>query len=69
MSAPRLDSKIDLNSPEAQARTTHNRALTERLRADVARAALGGTVKARERHTARGKLLPRERVERLLDPG
>jgi 3-methylcrotonyl-CoA carboxylase beta subunit len=69
MSAPRLDSKIDLSSPEAVARAAHNRALADRLRADVAKAALGGTDKARDRHTARGKLLPRDRVERLLDPG
>ncbi|WP_424537440.1 carboxyl transferase domain-containing protein [Sphingorhabdus sp.] len=39
------------------------------MRARVAEAALGGNEKSRERHTARGKLLPRERVERLLDPG
>ena len=43
--------------------------LAERLRADVATAALGGNEKARDRHTSRGKLLPRDRVERLLDPG
>ena len=30
---------------------------------------MGGGEKARARHTARGKLLPRERVDRLLDPG
>lgn len=35
----------------------------------MAQAALGGSEQARDRHTARGKLLPRERVERLLDPG
>ena len=69
MSGPRLDSKIDLSSPEAQARAAHNRALAEKLRADVATAAFGGTEKSRDRHTARGKLLPRDRVERLLDPG
>ncbi|WP_293941383.1 carboxyl transferase domain-containing protein, partial [Sphingomonas sp.] len=40
-----------------------------KLRADVAKAALGGTEKSRERHVSRGKLLPRDRVERLLDPG
>ena len=39
------------------------------MRADVAEAALGGPEKHRERHVARGKLLPRDRVERLLDPG
>ena len=69
MSGPRLDSKTDLSSTETQARAAHNRALAEKLRADVATAALGGTEKARDRHTARGKLLPRDRVERLLDPG
>jgi 3-methylcrotonyl-CoA carboxylase beta subunit len=46
-----------------------NRALAEELRARVAAAALGGPEGVRARHTARGKLLPRERVERLLDPG
>ncbi len=69
MSAPTLDSKLDLESPEAKARAAHNRALAEELRAKVAEAALGGSEKSRERHVSRGKLLPRERVERLLDPG
>jgi 3-methylcrotonyl-CoA carboxylase beta subunit len=69
MSAPVLTSKLDLESPEAKARTAHNRALAEELRAKVAEAALGGPEKSRERHAGRGKLLPRERVERLLDPG
>ena len=69
MSAPVLTSKLDLESPEAKARAAHNNALAEELRAKVAKAALGGPEKSRERHTARGKLLPRERVERLLDPG
>ena len=58
-----------IGSDEAKSRAAHNRALAERLRGDVAKAALGGTEKSRERHVARGKLLPRERVERLLDPG
>jgi 3-methylcrotonyl-CoA carboxylase beta subunit len=69
MSAPRLDSKIDLSSDEAKSRAAHNRALAERLCADVAQAAKGGPDKHRERHVSRGKLLPRDRVERLLDPG
>ena len=55
---------------EAFARNAaHNRALADRLRADVARTALGGNARSRERHAARGKLLPRMRVEHLLDPG
>ncbi|MFN3554038.1 MAG: carboxyl transferase domain-containing protein [Novosphingobium meiothermophilum] len=68
MSAPVLSSSIDLSSEQAQARAAHNRALAEELRARVARAALGGDARSRERHVARGKLLPRDRVERLLDP-
>ncbi|MEZ5736230.1 MAG: carboxyl transferase domain-containing protein [Novosphingobium sp.] len=69
MTAPVLKSALNLDSPEAQARAAHNRALAGDLRAKVAEAALGGNEKSRERHTSRGKLLPRERVERLLDPG
>ncbi|GAA5055492.1 propionyl-CoA carboxylase subunit beta [Erythrobacter westpacificensis] len=69
MTAPTLTSTLDTDSPEAKARAAHNRALAEELRAHVAEAALGGSEKHRERHVARGKLLPRERVERLLDPG
>ena len=65
----RLTSTVD-SASEAFARNAQaNRALVEELRAKVAQAALGGPEKAREKHTARGKLLPRERVERLLDPG
>jgi 3-methylcrotonyl-CoA carboxylase beta subunit len=44
-------------------------ALVTDLRARVAQAAQGGGAAARARHLARGKLLPRERVELLLDPG
>jgi 3-methylcrotonyl-CoA carboxylase beta subunit len=69
MSAPVLQTAFNPDSPEAQARAAHNRALADDLRARVAQAALGGNAKSRERHTSRGKLLPRERVERLLDPG
>ncbi len=69
MSAPRLDSRVQPDSPDFAARAAHNRGLVDRLRADVAAAALGGNEKSRDRHVSRGKLLPRERVERLLDPG
>src|SRR6478736_2245223 len=44
-------------------------ALVDQLRRKLATAALGGGVRARERHVARGKLLPRDRVDGLLDPG
>src|SRR6478609_8534996 len=66
---PVLSSLIDPNSDLFRTNAAHNRVLAERLRADVARTALGGSEKSRERHTSRGKLLPRERIERLLDPG
>ena len=69
MSAPTLTTKLDRESAEAKARFAHNKGLADELRAKVAEAALGGPEKHRERHVARGKLLPRERVERLLDPG
>ncbi len=69
MSAPVLPTTLNIDSPEAQQRAAHNRGLAEALRTKVAEAALGGNAKSRERHTSRGKLLPRERVERLLDPG
>ncbi|MCW4353641.1 methylcrotonoyl-CoA carboxylase [Hoyosella sp. YIM 151337] len=49
-------------------RAEHQRLVTE-LRETLAQTALGGSEKARERHVARGKLLPRERVNRLLDHG
>src|SRR6476660_6557861 len=44
-------------------------ALVAQLRTKLASAALGGPERARERHVARGKLLPRDRVDDLLDPG
>ena len=69
MSGPVLSSSVFTDGAPFHANTAHNRALAERLRADVAAAALGGTDKAREKHVARGKLLSRDRVERLLDPG
>jgi 3-methylcrotonyl-CoA carboxylase beta subunit len=69
MSAPFLSTAIQFESEQYRARAAHNRRLAEELRARVATAALGGSEKARTRHTERGKLLPRDRVERLLDPG
>ena len=43
--------------------------LVAELREKTAKAALGGPERSRTRHSARGKLLPRERVEQLIDPG
>ncbi|MFN8204211.1 MAG: carboxyl transferase domain-containing protein [Solirubrobacteraceae bacterium] len=56
-------------SPEFAANEAEHRRLVDELHERLARAALGGGEKARARHTSRGKLLPRDRVERLCDPG
>jgi 3-methylcrotonyl-CoA carboxylase beta subunit len=69
MTAPILNSSLNLDDEKSRANAAHNIALRDELWAKVAQAALGGNEKSRERHTSRGKLLPRERVERLLDPG
>src|SRR4030095_8053381 len=69
MSAPRLQTSISPDNDHFRARREHNRALVDKLRADVAKAAKGGSEQHRKRHVERGKLLPRDRVERLLDPG
>lgn len=45
------------------------KALVAELESRVAKAALGGNERSRKRHVDRGKLLPRDRVNRLLDPG
>ena len=66
---PRLTSRVDASSDTFAANAAHNRALAESLRERTARTALGGSEAHRARHVSRGKLLPRDRVERLLDPG
>lgn len=66
---PKLTSAVDPQSPQYKSLHAHNSALAAELRDRVAKAARGGSDKSRERHVARGKLLPRDRVERLLDPG
>jgi 3-methylcrotonyl-CoA carboxylase beta subunit len=64
-----LDSKVDRKSAEFAANAAAMRALVEELHARQAKTALGGGEAARARHVGRGKLLPRDRVEMLLDPG
>ena len=64
-----LSTLVDPASDLFTANDAHNRALAAGLRAHVATAALGGSAQHRERHVARGKLLPRDRVYNLLDPG
>jgi 3-methylcrotonyl-CoA carboxylase beta subunit len=64
-----LSSLLDTNSETFRSNDAANRGLADILRAKLAAAAQGGSQSARERHTARGKLLPRDRINRLLDPG
>lgn len=54
---------------DIEANRLEHKRLVEELGKKLARAALGGSEKSRERHIARGKLLPRDRVNELLDPG
>ncbi len=64
-----LKSNYDSDAPEAKANAVHWQALRQQLEQHRKLAAAGGNEKARLRHTARGKLLPRERVTGLLDIG
>ncbi len=64
-----ITSNIDPRDPAFQANAEQLRAAVEDLDAQMARVALGGGDKARAKHTERGKLLPRERIRALLDPG
>ncbi|WP_051943554.1 carboxyl transferase domain-containing protein [Streptacidiphilus rugosus] len=67
--APRLESAADPTSATYRANVEAHQALTDELRTKLAAAAEGGGARARERHTSRGKLLPRDRVDTLLDAG
>ena len=64
-----IASSIDTGAPVFAENRAAMAALVAELKARRAEAALGGNAKTRERHVARGKLLPRERVMRLIDPG
>ncbi len=65
----RLTSVFDTDSPEFAANRSKMEGLIADLRERVAKIEQGGGDKARERHTARGKLLPRDRINHLLDAG
>ncbi len=64
-----LSSSVDTRSEAFRANAATMRGLLETLAAQVTVAAAGGPPAARDKHVARGKLLPRQRVERLLDRG
>ncbi|MGH6913874.1 MAG: methylcrotonoyl-CoA carboxylase, partial [Geminicoccales bacterium] len=64
-----IASTVNPRAEDFQGNVQAMRALVEDLRVQVQRIKQGGGEKARARHLSRGKLLPRERVRRLLDPG
>ena len=64
-----IESRISSRGAEFAANRDVMLALVEDLRAKSATIAQGGGERAREKHLGRGKLLPRERIDRLLDPG
>ena len=66
---PAIRTQIDPRSPDFIAHAAHHRQLAAELERRLARAAAGGGDKARQRHTERGKLLARDRIDALLDPG
>jgi len=64
-----IKSQIDTGSKEFAANEAHLRELVADLQKQLDRVELGGGDKARKKHTQRGKMLPRERVNQLIDPG
>ncbi|MFN9771315.1 MAG: carboxyl transferase domain-containing protein [Burkholderiales bacterium] len=64
-----IQTKLDVRSDDFQANAEAMRLLVADLKAKIAKATEGGGEAARAKHAARGKLLPRDRVDGLLDPG
>ena len=64
-----IRSQLKTRSAEFRANAERMQALVSDLREKIATVTQGGDAAARDKHTARGKMLPRERVNRLLDPG
>ena len=64
-----LNTQLNPRSAQFQANATAMQMLVEDLQAHCTQIALGGGEAARAKHVARGKLLPRDRVQQLLDPG
>ncbi len=65
----RIESRINSRSEEFLANTAHMQGLVDDLRAQIARIRLGGGEAYQQRHQSRGKLLVRDRIDALLDPG
>src|SRR5579864_8028603 len=66
---PIIETKLNPRSDDFRANAAALEALVADLRAKIEKLSLGGGQAARDKHVSRGKLLPRERVAQLLDPG
>jgi 3-methylcrotonyl-CoA carboxylase beta subunit len=66
---PHIQTQLNARSAEFQANAAAMRAVVDDLKVQIEKATLGGGDAARAKHTKRGKLLPRDRVQMLLDPG
>lgn len=65
----RIVTRVDAGGAEYRENAAHMQSLVADLRSRLARVATGGGAEARAKHVARGKLLPRDRIDALLDPG
>jgi 3-methylcrotonyl-CoA carboxylase beta subunit len=64
-----IKSSVDVRGEEFRANAATMRSIVQELRQTLAEVARGGSEEARQRHLARGKLLARDRINALLDPG
>lgn len=64
-----LETNTNVRSDDFRTNSQHMQNLISDLREKVKTVSLGGSKRAREKHVARGKLLPRDRIQHLLDPG
>lgn len=69
MSLSALSSTLNLKENQSISNANSMQALVEELRIKAQQIELGGSESARAKHSARGKLLPRERINALIDPG
>ena len=65
----RLPTRVNRVDPDYQNRRTHNLELIETLRSRLDAVSEGGGGKYVERHRSRGKMLARERIQKIIDPG
>ena len=65
----RLATRVNRADSDFQKRRTHNQELIETLRTRLDTVSNGGGGKYVERHRSRGKMLARERIEKIIDPG